>query len=124
MADFYTEMAATAEDLIKEFGRTVSVRKVTTGAPADVAKPWVPGAEKTADTVTKGVFLETKRSFITGEVIPEDKSLVLLSAKNLGNIVPIGKDRLVDGSKVWEIDTVETLKPADIALLYELMVEK
>ncbi len=122
MADFYTEMAATAEELIKEFGRTVSVRKVTTGAPADVAKPWVPGAEKTADTVTKGVFLETNRSFITGEVIPEDKSLVLLSAKNLGNIVPIGKDRLVDGSKVWEIDTVETLKPADITLLYELMV--
>ncbi len=124
MADFYTEMAATAEELIKEFGRTVSVRKVTTGAPADVAKPWVPGAEKTADTVTKGVFLETKRSFITGEVIPEDMSLVLIAAKNLGTIVPIGKDRLVDGSDVWEISDVETLKPADIALLYELMVEK
>ncbi len=124
MADFYTEMAMTAEDLIKEFGRAVSLRKVTTGAPADAAKPWVVGAESTSDTVARGVFLDTKRSFITGEVIPEDMSLVLLSAKALGTVVPIGKDRLVDGTDVWEVVKVETLKPGDVALIYELMVEK
>lgn len=123
MVDFVA-LATTAKELIAEFGRAVSLRKVTTDTPADLAKPWVPGAEATADTAAIGVFLDTQRSFITGELIPADQSVVFLSASELGSVVPIGKDRLVDGSDTWEIVTVNTLKPANTVLLYELMVKK
>lgn len=119
----YAELATVAEELIQEFGRAISVRKVTTGAPADPAKPWEPGAEATVDTAGNGVFLETKRSHLTGEIIPADQSLLLLSAAELGAVIPIAKDRIVDGSDVWEITKVETLKPGATTLLYELQVK-
>ncbi len=120
----YVALATTAQELILEFGRAVSVRKVTTAAPGDPAKPWVPGAEATADTDVTGAFLDTQRSFITGELIPSDESVLLLSASELGAVVPINKDRIVDGSDVWEVTKVDTLKPADVALLYELRIKK
>ncbi len=119
----YVELATVAQELILEFGRAMSVRKVTTAVPGDPDTPWVPGAESVADTAVNGVFLETKRSHITGEMIPEDRSLLLLSASELGAVVPIGKDRIVDGAKVWEVLRVETLKPGATALIYELQVK-
>lgn len=123
MAD-YAELAAVAQELILEFGRPVSLRKVTTASAPDPSKPWVPGAEATADAVCVGVFLDTERSFLSGEEIPEDQSIVLVDAKTLGAVVPIGKDRVVDGADVWEVVTVLTLRPADVALLYELRVKR
>lgn len=120
----YANLAAVALRLIQANGRAVSLRKVTTGAPGDSAKPWVPGAEATADTTATGVFLDTQRSFITGELIPTDESVLLLSASELGALVPINKDRIVDGSDVWEVTKVDTLEPGDTALLYELRIKK
>ncbi|MEE8518140.1 MAG: hypothetical protein V3S98_03330 [Dehalococcoidia bacterium] len=121
MADFVA-LAATALRLITANGRAISIRKVTTAAPPDAAKPWEPGSESVADTATIGVFLDTERSFISGGLIPTDQSILLIAADGLA-VTPINKDRIVDGSDVWEITNVETLKPGAIVLLYELMVK-
>lgn len=120
----YVALGVVAQELIEEFGRAMSIRKVTTAAPGDPAKPWVPGAESTVDTAGFGVFLETQRSFLTGELIPADESLILLSATEFGAVVPINKDRIVDGSDVWEIVQTNTLKPGATVLIYELRVKK
>ncbi len=119
----YTALATVAQELIEEFGRAMSVRKVTTGAPGDADKPWLPGAEGTADTATTGVFLDTEKSFITGELIPTDQSVLLIAASGLA-VIPINKDRIVDGSEIWEITKVTILKPGATVLLYELMVKQ
>lgn len=122
MVDF-ASLAATALRLIEANGRAISIRKVTTAAPPDPAKPWIPGAEGTADTAAIGVFFDTERSAITNETIPADQSVLLVAASGLG-VTPIGKDRVVDGSDVWEVVKVNTLKPGATVLLYELMVKK
>lgn len=122
MADF-AALAATALRLIADNGRAISIRKVTTGVPGDPATPWIPGSESTVDTATIGVFLDTERSFITGELIPTDQSVLLIAASGLG-VTPINKDRIVDEGDTWEIINVETLKPATTVLLYELMIRK
>jgi hypothetical protein len=119
----FVKLAATALRLIEKNGRAVSIRKVTTAVPPDPTKPWIPGVEVTADTACVGAFFDSDRSYITGQLIPEDTSLVLIAADGLG-VTPIGKDRLVDGADVWEITSVGTLKPADVTLLFELMVKK
>ena len=121
MADF-AALAATALRLITANGRAISIRKVTTAAPPDADKPWEPGSESVADTATIGVFLDTERSFITGELLPTDQSTLLIAADGLA-VTPLNKDRIVDGSEIWEITNVATLQPGDTVLLYELMVK-
>lgn len=130
MADFYTEMAAVAQELIDENGRDVTVIRFKQ-APADASKPWEgpddPRTTPDATDIVKGCFVPVSGSGLGKETIDAD------ALKRTGDVCLIGPgagfdlataDELIDGSVHKKITFVQTLKPATTVLIYYVGVER
>lgn len=123
----------TAARLISKNGRTVSIRRSVTTA-GDPAKPWGGAADTTVETdeSTTAVFfnenakdLEARLSAVSRLVISpveQNRALVYIAARDIG-VAPTIADKLVDGSRVLEIEQVETVQPGSQVILYILKVE-
>ncbi len=123
----------TAVKLIEKNGRPVSIRRSekTAGNPA---KPWGGAGDTTTvtDESTTAVFLnqnaqdlEARLSAVSRLVlspVESNKALVYIAARDIG-VAPTIADKLVDGSRVLEIEQVETVQPGSQAILYILKVE-
>lgn len=121
MTDFYDRMSVTAAAQIADKGRDVKL--VSTGA--DV---WNPATGTfTAGTPTektvKAVFVSFRLSDIDGELIRTDDKLCLIAASSL-SAQPTTSDKIKEGSTEWAVVSVNTIQPADIALLYKIQVRR
>jgi hypothetical protein len=123
----------TAVRLIEKNGRPVSIRRTST-TTGDPAKPWGGAGDTTTatDELTTAVFfnenaqdLEARLS-TAGQLVvspvEQSKVLVYLAARDIG-VAPTIADKLVDGSRVLEIQQVETVQPGSQVILYILKVE-
>ncbi len=123
----------TAVKLIEKNGRPVSIRRSEKTA-GDPAKPWGGAGDTTTgtDESTTAVFLnqnaqdlEARLSAVSRLVlspVESNKALVYIAARDIG-VAPTIADKLVDGSRVLEIEQVETVQPGSQAILYILKVE-
>ena len=134
MAFDYSELVTTAQELVAEFGRVVTLRRLN-AAPPDPTKPWIP-----ADNPREAAgFLpgSTEPSFAELEVtavFAEPSSLQNLGGPNAQLVDWVKRaqqvaiiahpddlstfSELVDGAEVWRVVGCSTLNPGGTRLLH------
>ncbi len=127
----YVSLAKTAERLIEENGRTVTL--VQAGETAvDPAKPYGPDTSvgQTRHTVL-GVITEFDNEDIDGTLIRRGDKRCLIAHNSIVNVASGAEsiviedfDTLEDGTEVWKIEGVDTIHPGDIRIMYDLQLRK
>lgn len=120
MAAFdYADLRTDADELIEEFGQTVSVRRTTNSGTA-----WEP-TRTPADYATKGAKVEfTWAQRQDPDVLASDQRWLVaagpLTTLGITDITPA--DRLVVGAVAYEIVKVEPIAPAGIAVVFDCQI--
>jgi hypothetical protein len=121
----YTKAAASAEQLLRNFGKNVTVRKQVAGTydPATSS-----AAITNVDTTAKGALLNYTRMQYgqhteAGTLIQVGDKKLLLSPVNLTSD-PTASDLIIAGGFTWNIIDVKTLRPADVTVLYEIQLRR
>jgi hypothetical protein len=123
---FYAEMAATAAELIAEFGATGEITERATGTydPATGRAPVV----ETAHQVVIAIFDMPERRIDGTRILTGDKSILLSTKKPDGTalaITPKPDMKLTDAAgTVYTVINVKPLAPALTAVLWELQARK
>lgn len=117
MSGFYDDMAQTARELVDEFGRTITLRRVNPGAYS-AASDSFSGASSVDHTV-KAVFTSFKAQEIDGEIIRRDDKRVILAG-----IAPLVGDQILEETTTWRVLSVETVKPGDTDILWKVQARR
>lgn len=124
MSTFYDDMAALADELLREFGKPLTLRRVVQGS-------YDPGSGTAGETFTDypgtgALFdyetLAAGQTWIPSTLIEVGDKQCLLSPD--GMPLPTAGDKLVDGSDVWQVQNVKALNPAGTPVLYELQLRR
>jgi len=117
---FYAEMAAVADDLIVEFGQSVTHR-VQSGTAYDPETG--SSVVSYVDSIGHGCVVEFDKKLIDGTKITMGDKLLLLSP--IGVTEPKDGDLLVIAGETWNVVApVSVVAPAGIACLYEVQLRK
>ena len=126
--DFYNSAQDVAETLISRFGRTITLQKTK-------HNQWTPGAipqPRVLIIQAVAAFREKKARLRDGKEYVSKEANFLVAAKNLP-LDEDGEEFLIDPLDTHIIDTdgvkfkvvqVNKLKPGNIAIYYEVFVEK
>lgn len=116
------ELAAVAEDLIAEFGRTVNlVPPGTTDISA--TEPWKGKTAKGTAVPIKCVFQPMTKELVAGTAVQLGDALAILSSNALsGPVSPA--DVLVDGTRQWAIVAVIESKPGATSFVWFAQVRE
>lgn len=114
---FYAGLSKTAQKLIAEKGRTVTLRRAG-DIVYDPATDTMTSSQ--TDTSVKGVFTSFKQSEIDGTLILRGDKKLLLAA----GIEPQGNDVIVDGTTQYRVVEIMAVHPGDTVILYTLQVRK
>lgn len=106
-----------ASSILKALGADVTIRFVTAGSYDTTA-----GAvtETTSDTELKGVVDAVSKSEVNSLIQADDKRLII-SADDVAT-APGTKDRVVIGSTIFQIITVNTIEQDNTAITHELIL--
>jgi hypothetical protein len=123
----YAAALALAVRLIDENGRDVTFQRLDATA-ADAAKPWKgPAAPTVAESLPKkAVFLphtganSLGKDFIDESLLKRCEQLALIDGEDDLSVF----HQLSDDGKVWRIEWLKELKPADITVLYAIGVKR
>ena len=118
MSDFYTDLADTAEDMIEEFGREVTLRRVNPGAYSPATNSNSGGS--VVDRTISAVFTNYSEREIDGEIILRGDQKALVAA----TVEPAHNDKIIDGTKVFTVINVQPLQPGIDVLIYKLQVRR
>lgn len=122
MSDFYNDLAATATELLKEFGTTLILRSVSDEEVYDpVTGELVPGGDP-VDTPFTGLKMnpteEYAMSMNQGTVQARDMLVMMEPTVR----EPVMTDSVVIDDEVWQVVNIRVEKPADIPLYYLVQV--
>lgn len=117
---FYSDMADVADDLIIEFGQSVTVRRQT-GSTYD---PDTGGSTiTTSDETGHGCVIEFDKELIDGSHVRVGDRLLLLSP--IGVTEPRENDLVIFGSESWQIvPPVSITAPSGVPVLYEVQLRR
>ena len=120
MSDFYNDLQSTATELLKEFGKPLTLR-IQTGAVYD------PGTQTNSPTYSdNAVFglIGNYQGRVTesGTLVQTDDKKILVSVGTAPE--PTSGAQVIDGATVYVVQTVKSLNPAGTPLLYELQGRK
>ena len=119
MADFYTELQATAAGILGEFSQgTVILTRITPGV-VDPETPWVPVADSTTDYTLKATVRGVSKDHIDGTLILASDEIVTCSADI---IEPIMSDTLTVDGKTRAIKMIRANPSAGIAVAYSIFI--
>lgn len=132
MALNYTSLRATAERLIEENGRTLTLVRKDQGNPVDPAKPWrasTGAAEITVDVI--GVVLEFEKDEVDGTLVLKTDKRVFVADKSVvdeggsaANLKIEDYSDLVDGTTRYRIINPTTIEPGGQRIYYDLQVRQ
>jgi len=131
MVDF-TSLRLTAERLILENGRTLTLQREDQATFDDPAQPWrtSPITNQVSLDVL-GVFTEYEKEDFDGSLVRRGDKRVLVAAKDTEdvqtgteNIKLEDFDTLLDATELWKIITVEVIEPGSLRILYDIQVRK
>lgn len=119
----YNPLAATAQILLRDFGRSVTISKKNR-SPADSNKPWRGPSAPDTTTIAYAVITPTSLSDESEELIRRGDSVAYIAANEVPNYNLEQFDTLTDGIKVWKISGVDVLNPGSTRLLYVLSLKE
>lgn len=131
MVDF-TSLRLTAERLILENGRTLTLKREDQVTFDDPNQPWrTSSLTNQVSLAVLGVFTEYEKEDFDGSLVRRGDKRVLVAAKDTEdaqtgteNIKIEDFDTLLDGTEVWKIITVEVIEPGSLRILYDIQVRK
>jgi hypothetical protein len=109
-------MAATASKLLSKFGGVVSVSRTTGSAVNPITGAVTPGS--TTTLTAKGLITDFDTRLIDGTTIQNGDRLLVID----NTFEPSMTDRPVIGSQQWNIVSIMTKKPANVAVVYMIQV--
>lgn len=115
---FYDDMAATATELLTEFGAPVTLARTTGESTHPVTGVVTPGTDDTKTTI--GILKKYPDNFIDGTRILSGDRMLILDA----SVQPLMTDRPVIGEQQWTPVSIETINPAGTPLTYSVQVRK
>ena len=129
MAFDYAPLAATAFELVTEFGRPVTLRRLAT-TPPDPDKPWLgpvdPRAAPAATLQVSAAFVDPSSARdlgldaqITDWLKRAQQIAIIASSEDLNNY-----SEMLDGADVWRVVGVSTQRPAATALIHFVGVDR
>lgn len=130
MAFDYLPILATAQELVTEFGKAVSLRRLNS-TPPDPSMPWLPPADPRAvpaeTLAVDAVFIEPSSLRTLGlnaklvDWLPRAQQIaVVASSADLG-----GFSELVDtDTSIWRVVGLSTLNPGGTRLLHYVGVSR
>lgn len=116
---FYDEMAATAVELIAEFGMAMTLVRVTEGAydPATSTQ-----ATTSANHTATGIKLDYRQSEIDGTMIRVGDQRVFLAPDVA--VTPRTGDKLTISGESWQVVQASAAAPAGTVVVHKLQVRK
>jgi len=125
MAFDYSGLIATADQLISDFGRDVTIRRKST-TPTDPTKPWRDVEPFPAgDSLTvKAVIVPQDAEQQPGSRVRRDTATAhIAAAADGGNELETFDEILEADDKVWKIIDVQVIDPGPSRVLYILTLE-
>jgi len=116
---FYTELAADAEALIVEFGRSITYQP-NDGGLISPTEPWRGNQPGTPVTIT-GVILDSSSADHQAWPTIEFTKKALISPNEIA-FTPSKADQIIDGGVTYGIAEIMPLKPGNIDVLYTLLL--
>lgn len=120
MTDFYTEMAATAAELLAEFGAPVTLIRDSGGTFDPVTGTETGATSKELTPKPNGVLANYKTSLVDGTRIKTGDRLLILDTSQ----APETSDRVKIGTAEWSIVNMKAVKPADTPLVHFVQVRQ
>lgn len=118
MADFYTEMAAVALELLEEFGQSITLSRETGGSIDPITGEVTAGTD--ASVTTTGLIKPYPDRMIDGtRILSSDRELVLSNEQ-----VPLPSDKPTIGGEEWSIVEITTVSPAGTDVVYFCQVRR
>jgi len=115
---FYTEMAAVANDLLSEFGASITLKRTTPGTLDPVTG--IESSASTANLTTTGIVKTYATKLIDGTRIQAGDRLLILDDTQ----VPDMTDQVLIGAEYWNIIDIMPVDPAGTPLVYFVQVRK
>lgn len=119
----YTTLSNTAQRLLRDFGRLVTLSKKNR-SPADSNKPWRGPSAPDTTTIAYAVVTPNNLMDEAGDIVRRGDATAYIAAKEVPNYNLEQFDTLIDGSKVWKIVGVDVLNPGSTRLLYVLSLKE
>lgn len=119
-----------ADDLIKQFGKSMTMRAKGSGQVFDGATGFVTTVGTNVDYPVSGVMTKFNQREIDGTNILRDDFKLLMSANNRSTGAPLAVEpdtsmQIIDGNgEVYAIVHVEPLRPGNIDVIYTLQVRR
>lgn len=132
MALNYTRLRQTAERLIEENGRVLTLVRKDQGNPVDPAKPWRASTEESEITVDViGVFIEYEKDEVDGTLVLRGDKRILVADKSVtdeggsaSNLNIEDYSDIVDDGTRYRIINPAILEPGSLRMLYDLQVRQ
>ncbi len=122
MADFYDEMADVSLELIEEFGRPLTLRRVASAV--DPTKPWrTTGGATNTDYPIIGIVQAMAPNLREGIKIERGDFIAFIASKSLSVSIE-QTDYIVDGGTVLSVQNVVEIKPGPTSLLFKAVLRK
>ena len=115
-----------AQEMITEFGQSVTWRQIENGHPGDPNKPWLPSAADTTDHTVDVVFLPPDREnkYFTERMDGmSNKTGQTLAYMAQQSFQPKAKDVVIRGGVEYVVETIDPVEPNDegaIVYIFEL----
>ena len=119
MAFDYSEIATSVDEILTEFGQSVTVSRKTAGTYDE--ETGIAAVSTSTQTVIGAVF-EWNNKDVDGTLVRDGDMKLLLSPKTTAGATltrPAANDQVTIGGKAYSIVAVKPLSPAGTAVMYE-----
>ena len=120
MADFYTDLQATATGILDEFSQGEVILTRHTIGPSDPATPWIPGADVTTDYELKATVRGVSFQHVDGTLILASDEVVTCSADV---VAPEMSDTLTIDGNPRVIKMIRNNPSAGTVVAHQLFIE-
>lgn len=120
----YTDLAAVADELLAEFGQSLTIRRRTSGAydPATGSATVTTADQSGVGAVFDFGLHQSGQYFQPGTMIQAGDKQLLLSP--VGITAPANGDQAIIGGVTWAIQSVKTTAPAGEAVIHECLLRR
>lgn len=119
MAFDYSNLIETASDLIAQFGRDLTLYKVTE-TPSNTSKPWRGNATTLTKLALKGVFYSYQEKEVDNEQIKVgDQKVVVQTTSDIRNY-----SYLISENERWDIVNVMQTRPGSDTVVYTIQIRR
>jgi hypothetical protein len=120
VSSFYTELRATANDLLLEFGRAMTISDEAAGTyqPGTGIAPKAP-----ASFACTGAMFDYDGLEFDGSAVIRGDRRIYISAESITKAPKVGM-RVTVGAELWHVVNTKTIDPGGIDVLYDVQVRR